>query len=70
MLRHVALVGTDVSERSNMLQLLVTANVVPSSPIFVALMMVILSSRTSVLTRASRRHIQGDDILHITALKT
>jgi hypothetical protein len=37
-------------------RLLVTANVVPSSPIFVTLMMEVRSSsETSVLTRAKRR---------------
>jgi hypothetical protein len=49
----------------NVLRLLVTDNVVPSSPILVTLMMkAIGSSETSVLTWATWRHISEDGILH------
>jgi hypothetical protein len=51
-----------------MFQLLVTVNVVPSSPILSTLIMgVIPSATTSDLTKATRRHVPEDGIIHLNA---
>jgi hypothetical protein len=57
--------GTTLAVTSNRRKLLVTANVVPSSPILVTLMVGALhSSQLSVLARATRRNIPEYGIPH------
>jgi hypothetical protein len=60
---HLRTMSAITNNRSTLLP--VNANVVPISTILVTLIMeTILSSETSVLTRATRLNIAEDDILH------
>jgi hypothetical protein len=81
MSHRVALVRSNVPEKPiacvirvkricSVLQLLITANVVPSSLIlFILIMEAIRSSEMTVLTKATRRHIPEDGILKNTRIK-
>jgi hypothetical protein len=55
--------GTTLAVTSNRRSVLVTASVVPTSPILVTLMVVLSYSETSVLTIYTRRNIPEDAIL-------
>jgi hypothetical protein len=66
-MKSVSELGTSLTAASNcsVLQLLVTVNDVPSSPILVTLMMEEKrSSETVLLTRATQRNVPEDGILN------
>jgi hypothetical protein len=67
--KRISELGATLAVTSCMLQLLVTANVIPSSLIlFTPMMEAIRSSKMSVLTRTTRHHIPEDGILQYLKL--
>jgi hypothetical protein len=65
MLLPVTLVRIDIVFLRSLIQFLVTGNAFSSSPILVTLMMEALPSSVTIpLTRATRRNIPEDTILH------
>jgi hypothetical protein len=61
---RISELGTTLAVTSGVRQLLVTVNVVPSTPILATMKEALRFSETSVLTIITRRYIAEDGILH------